>query len=299
MLPVVHVTSAEQALRNTAVAREAGADGVFLINQAMGTGELLAVHSRVAAAHPAWWLGVTCLDLDPIEAVQEVASAPAPVAGLWTDITMVRESEEEQTASQAVLDEIVATAWPGLYFGGVTVKYQRPVDDLGAAAYIAGRYMDVVTTSGPGTGQPAKVHKIRAMKEALGELPPAIASGVTPDNVADNLPVSDCYLVATGASDSFEELNAGRVRRLVETVRAWDAGRADGHERRERPRHAETQPPGERRRPAIRAALERLPQEACRPGHQRRPAKVHPPLPASGPRCQRVRSSALRRAQPR
>jgi uncharacterized protein len=84
--------------------------------------------------------------------------------------------------------------------------------------------MDVVTTSGAGTGQAAHLEKISAMKAALGDLPLAIASGITPENVRDYLPISDCYLVATGLGDSFEELNPDRVAALVDGVRDWDEG---------------------------------------------------------------------------
>ena len=78
--------------------------------------------------------------------------------------------------------------------------------------------MDVVTTSGPGTGQPATREKITRMKRALGAFPLAIASGITPENVGDYLEVADCFLVATGISTSFTELDPGRLRELVNRV---------------------------------------------------------------------------------
>jgi predicted TIM-barrel enzyme len=81
--------------------------------------------------------------------------------------------------------------------------------------------MDVVTTSGPGTGQAARPEKVRAMKEAIGSHPLALASGVTPENVTDYLAWVDCFLVATGISYTFEELDPGRVADLVEVVRTW------------------------------------------------------------------------------
>jgi len=64
VLPVVHVSDEGQALRNVAVAREAGADGVFLINHAISSEALLAIYCRVAAEHK-WWIGLNCLDLSP------------------------------------------------------------------------------------------------------------------------------------------------------------------------------------------------------------------------------------------
>ena len=44
---------------------------------------------------------------------------------------------------------------------------------------------------------------------------------MTPENVTDYLPWADCFLVATGISYTFEELDPARVRDLVRVVRAW------------------------------------------------------------------------------
>lgn len=219
VLPVVHVSGLDQALRNVARVQTAGADGVFLINHSIGCGQLLEILAEVADAFPALWTGVNCLGLPPADAV---GRATDKVSGIWVDKAMIREAANSQPEAEAVLATVRATGWPGLYFGGVAFKYQRPVDDLRAAAQVAAGYMDVVTTSGPGTGQAADLAKIRAMKEALGEAPLAIASGITPENVRDYLPISDCYLVATGISESFDELDPERAKALVDAVREWD-----------------------------------------------------------------------------
>jgi len=219
ILPVIHVSTLSQALRNTAIARDNGADGVFLINHSIHVPELLNIHAAVVDAHPDWWVGVNCLGLSAREVFSRVSSQ---VSGVWTDNAAIDEDEIEQASAESVLETITKTAWPGLYFGGVAFKYQAPVNDLAMAAKIASRYMDVVTTSGPGTGKAAGVGKIRAMKEALGDFPLAIASGITPDNVTDYLPCSDCYLVATGISRTFEELDPALVKALVDKVREYD-----------------------------------------------------------------------------
>jgi predicted TIM-barrel enzyme len=83
--------------------------------------------------------------------------------------------------------------------------------------------MDVVTTSGPGTGRAAEVTKIQRMREALGDAPLAIASGITPENVDQYLPYADCFLVATGISRSDGEFDSRRVLALVERVKSFGA----------------------------------------------------------------------------
>ncbi|MBI2566855.1 MAG: hypothetical protein HYV63_07490 [Candidatus Schekmanbacteria bacterium] len=166
VLPVIHVDTLEQAQRNAQIAREAGADGAFLINHGMADEALLDIHAAVAG---------------------------------------------KQTGRDARV--------PGcVYFGGVAFKYQRHVEDLEAACRVAARYMDVVTTSGPGTGHAAEVEKIRRMKQTLGSTPLGIASGIAPENIGHYLAHADCFLVATGISRSLTELDPARVLALVQRV---------------------------------------------------------------------------------
>lgn len=216
VLPVIHVASEAQAIRNAEIAWSAGCDGIFLINHGIGHGELLAIHAAVAARGPGRWIGVNCLDLDPGSAF---AALNGRVDGLWVDNARIDERTTDQPAADAIDRARRSSGWGGLYFGGVAFKYQRQVDDLGTAARSARPYLDVVTTSGPGTGQAANHQKIADLKAALGDFPLAIASGITPENVASYLPIADCFLVATGISRDFDELDPVRVRALVEAVR--------------------------------------------------------------------------------
>lgn len=218
VLPVIHATDCGQALRNTRIAREAGADGVFLINHDMSCMALVEVYREVVAAFPAWWIGLNCLDLDPTEVF---AAVPPATAGLWVDNGQIQEEQSSQPLADRVRAAQQTAGWQGLYFGGVAFKYQRPVSDLTRAAQIAARYMDVVTTSGVGTGYAAAAEKIRTMRAALDDHPLAIASGITPKNVYEYLPYADCFLVATGIASSFEELDATKATDLVQAVRAF------------------------------------------------------------------------------
>ncbi len=218
VLPVVHVDSLEQAQRNARIARDAAANGVFLINHGMADEALLDIHAAVADAQSGWWVGVNCLGMSPEQVFGTISRI---VGGIWVDNAGIEESQEQQPYADRVLAIRDSRASGCLYFGGVAFKYQRPVEDLEAACRVATRYMDVVTTSGPGTGHAAEVEKIRRMKRALGDTPLGIASGITPENVGDYLPHADCFLVATGISRGFTELDPPRVRALVERVASF------------------------------------------------------------------------------
>jgi hypothetical protein len=219
VLPIVHVQSRDQTLRNVQVARNAGADGVFLLSPGeISDDDVLTIYKDVVEAVPNYWVGVNCLSLSVEEVVRQAGER---LSGLWTDDALIDETHEEQPVAIKLRDTLASLGWKGLYFGGVAFKYQRPVSDVAKAARLASAYMDVVTTSGPGTGQAASPGKVRRMKEAIGEHPMALASGVTLENVTDYLPWVDGVIVSTGISETLTDLDPCRVRDLVRIVRAW------------------------------------------------------------------------------
>ena len=217
ILPVIHVESLDQALRNTTIAREQQCDGVFLINHGLAYPKLLAIHHELFTEFPEWWIGVNCLDLHPWDIFDKLSEE---VAGLWVDNAHIDERVEKQTTADKITTAREKSGWSGLYFGGVAFKYQRHVDQLDHAAVLARQYVNVVTTSGPGTARAANVKKIQALKQALGPFPLAIASGITPANVHQYLDISDCFLVASGISQSWTELDPQLVGKLVARVQA-------------------------------------------------------------------------------
>jgi predicted TIM-barrel enzyme len=215
---MIHATSTKQVLRNASIAHDAGADGVFLINHGMSDNELLQIHKRAVVTFPQWWVGVNCLGLCPEDVFPIVSDK---VAGVWVDNALIQEEHPTQPDAERVITVQQQYRWRRIYFGGGAFKYQRTVRDLAKAARIASRYIDVVTTSGPGTGQAAALEKIQVMKEALDDFPLAIASGITPENAVQYLPWADCVLVATGISRTFEEFDPQRTQDLVNRVRSF------------------------------------------------------------------------------
>jgi hypothetical protein len=108
----------------------------------------------------------------------------AEISGVWADNAEIDEPRHDQQHAARILEARRESGWHGLYFGGVAFKHQREVSDLERAARTAAEYMEVVTTSGPGTGRSASREKIAALREGLADAPLAIASGITPENVS-------------------------------------------------------------------------------------------------------------------
>lgn len=218
ILPVIHVETKEQTLKNAEIAKEAGVDGVFLISmKGMSHQDLLKMHKMVKKEFATWWVGVNYLDLPAICVFENLNNK---VNGVWADNARIYEFLNEQIYAEQIAQARKKSDWQGLYFGGVAFKYQENVNNVKKAAAIAKYYMDVVTTSGDYTGSAPDLRKIELMKEGVGHSPLAIASGISPENVKNYLQYADCFLVATSLlKPGTEDFDSSRVKKLIEVVR--------------------------------------------------------------------------------
>lgn len=230
LLPVIHPLSWDAALTAVEQVHSVGAPGLFLINQGLDTRDVLRLVLEVRRRHPELWVGVNLLGHPPAEALARALEAcEGRLDGLWSDSAGIEEDAppELQPAGQAFVAARQRLGWRGLYFGGVAFKYQRPVAaaNLPAAARAAAPYLDVLCTSGPGTGQQADRDKVATLHRAGGDaLPLALASGVTIENVADYLPYVSAFLVGTGIEHSFGVLDPIRLAVLARAIAAYRPG---------------------------------------------------------------------------
>jgi len=220
VLPVIHVLSSAQADTNIQIAIAAGALGVFLINHDFSWKDLIPIVRDMKKKYPNLWIGVNFLGLPSAKMFQIIKENDLNVQGVWSDNAEIDESKPVDVQPLATKIQIAKQSYgfEGLYFGGTCFKYQRQVNDIKTAASIASHFMDVITTSGPGTGHAADTEKIRLMREGCQGHPLAIASGVTPENVKDFLSFVDVIIVATGISSDFNHLNLNKAKKLIYLV---------------------------------------------------------------------------------
>ena len=224
-LAVVHVKDEKQAIEQTKIVLDNNADGVLLINHGGGHSykQLIEIYKAVRETHKSSWIGLNCLDLSPKNVFKVI---PMDVDGIWADNAKINEMFPIQLEANIIQKSRLESGWQGLYFGGIAFKYQRPVTDLKKATEIASNYMDVVTTSGEGTGVSAKVSKITQMAEYLRNITKnnarlGIASGITPENI-EEYKDAHYFLVATGISKSFFEFDPERVLALAKKIKQFN-----------------------------------------------------------------------------
>lgn len=214
-LPVIHVIDKDQTVRNVGIAMENGANGVFLINHNIPASRMIGCYAAARAEFPRVWMGLNFLDFCAIDAQQRL---PGDADGLWCDNGGVTSADNEEGIAFDDLRKTRQGNW--LYFGGVAFKGQDDEADPAGAARYAKPLMDVVTTSGQMTGFAPAADKIALMKNAVGEHPLAIASGISIRNIDTFLPWADCFLVASSIVEdgSFTEFCPKRLRELAGAI---------------------------------------------------------------------------------
>ena len=223
VLPVIHVLDTARTLANIEVLTGEGAPGSFLINHDFGVEDFLPIVREVRAARPNLWMGLNFLAVTGLKAFPQLAELQGEgcrVDAYWADDARIDEHVDDQAEARAI--QAARAGWDGLYFGGTAFKKQRPVDeaDYRRAARIARDWMDVVCTSGQATGIEAEDSKIATFREAIGDAPLALASGITPEN-AHRYREVDCFMVATGINyaGNFYDIDPARLRRLLDVAK--------------------------------------------------------------------------------
>lgn len=216
--PVIHHLTMDLSLQEGAQALKAGADGVFLISHRGRDSELLPVATELRLGYGKF-VGANFLSMGPVEAYE--LGRMAGLDGVWVDDCGVYSLRtEEDLKVEAELAKVAAPGpgQPALY-ASVAFKYQREEPLPGWAARRVALNGWIPTTSGPATGQPPSVDKIREMAEELNGKPLAIASGMTPENVRDYVDYASCFLVATGISRDPHHLDPSKLDAFLKTVK--------------------------------------------------------------------------------
>jgi predicted TIM-barrel enzyme len=218
IIPVIHYASEEQALRNAKHAADAGCYGVFLIEMNGSNQALRPAATSIKSQLPALKVGINFLGVDPLDALQLNVTAGLDMT--WTDEQLTH-SQYEPWDEATGIAECLKSCKPHLMFVGVAFKHQAFEPHPKHAANKAVDLGFIPTTSGPATGVPADDHSIAEIRSGLpAKAPLAIASGITPANIAQFSPLVTHILVATGISDTFYEICTQKLGQLMANLNA-------------------------------------------------------------------------------
>lgn len=207
--PVVHIESVGQAVEQADVAFEKGADGIYLIDHNRGVQDvdvMFRALNILKYENSDHYIGVNILGAGSLHAAGIVARSVnsgeyhAPNA-LWVDDIRsgwygYDRPEQTREELQTIHTGLVPRLLGGVAFKGTSTYTDDPVEAR-AETNALKSVVDVVTTSGRGTGMAPPVEKIFAMKVELGNQPLAVASGLSIENIAQYRGLIDEVLAAT------------------------------------------------------------------------------------------------------
>jgi predicted TIM-barrel enzyme len=225
ILPVIHHLDVETSLAQAELARAAACDGVWLICHNHRDPEVLQAAARLkhrwsqALDSERLFIGVNLLYTNNANALE--FAHQLRLDGVWLDAPGVNSHGANERAKR--LAETMRERFPAVpVFGSVAFKYQEHEPDPAEAARQAKALGMIPTTSGEATGIAPDLAKIEAMSAASKGLL-AVASGMTPSNVAQYAPFLSHILVATGVSRGEHEFDPARLTAFVAAVRGSTA----------------------------------------------------------------------------
>lgn len=214
-LVALHVKDYYQAIIEAAkILTPDGAHGVILVNNGLEISSrkseypslfdtTLQLKSKVGDAY---LVGINPLDLHTTEeAVDALYDYVDSTDGfwpdiLWTDTHPIIERGSDISIPESTLFDI--KEMNSAYYGSISFKGQPEPHNLEAVALLASRKFHTVVTSGPGTGQPADVEKIKKMSDIVGQDRLALASGVTIENMYQYFAYVNTFIVGTSLQKS-------------------------------------------------------------------------------------------------
>lgn len=214
ILPVIHFLDRNLAVEQSAIAKDNGAAGVFLISHHGNDAELVEVAADIKLANVDFQVGINLLSMSPLRAAELAYGCNLDM--VWADDMGV---DSRGLTQEGVLLSSFAKAHPKFkMFASVAFKYRPHEPNPGFAALKALEAGFIPTTSGEATGSAPEIFKIREMSSATnGNL--AIASGMTPDNVGTYAKYLSYILVATGISIDDYRIDPDKLKRLIEIAR--------------------------------------------------------------------------------
>lgn len=166
--------------------------------------------------YPDFWVGVNLIGHIP--KVLNFLSVVSP-DGLWVDNSHLTD-KTNQNIPEIVIDQFKRLNWKGLYFGGVLFKYNHYMGDPLKILDKANEYMDVLITSGEGTGIEIELDKIKFIKDnTKTNILVANASGITPENVYKIKKFCNIFVVRSSIVDKRNNIDMNKLDKLIDSIK--------------------------------------------------------------------------------
>jgi len=222
IIPVLHMSNKDNLNHNISIIKSLNIKKIFIINHDYQTlDEIKEEYNYIKSKIKNIWIGINCLTSCETKIFTELSNERFFPDAVWIDNSAIQNSYGTKNRDKIYESylEYKEKGFQGRYFGGFAFKYQKQPLNLEKATIEATDFIDIITTSGNGTGVKADIEKIKTIyKNVNNKNDIAIASGITPDNIKDYIPFINYFLIATGISESFYRLSLEKTKQVINTL---------------------------------------------------------------------------------
>ena len=194
-----------------------GINGIWILSTNSSIEIVIKVFLWAKENYPDFWIGVNLIG-HHIPKVLNCLSYISP-DGLWIDNSNVTD-KDTQNIPELITDQFKKLNFKGLYFGGVLFKYNPDMGDPQKILKKTHEYMDVIITSGEGTGIEIDSDKIEFIHQNTKQnMFIANASGITPENVHKIKKKCNIFVVRTSIVDKYNNINLNKLEKLITSIK--------------------------------------------------------------------------------
>lgn len=221
ILPVLSCYSFEQFIKNIELMYELYVNnyigGIWITSSNSDVKIITQTLKWCLDKFPSLWIGVNLVGESIIKVLEFIFENNPN--GLWIDKSYIND-KTYQNIPEIIIDQFNKANWNGLYFGGTFFKYVSQEGDFNKILENSIKYMDIVTTSGDGTGIEIEKNKIIEInKVCSSKIKIAIASGITENNIYELSKYSDIFIVGTSLYDGNFNIIPNKVISLYKKMK--------------------------------------------------------------------------------
>ncbi len=219
LLPVLSCYSENQYIENInnlyPYFKEKKISGIFLLSTNIEIEHFESMYVKVKQLYPDFWMGINLIGFNIIQVLEFVKKYNPD--GIWVDNSYLYDINNLGIC-EIILNQFKKYNWKGLYFGGVMFKYTSACNDYNEEIIkITNNYMDVLTTTGDGTGIQITDNKLDFIHNNINDICIGIASGIDENNIKKISEKANIFIVRTSIVDSNNNIDLNKLNNLILT----------------------------------------------------------------------------------
>jgi hypothetical protein len=217
LLPVLSCYTENQFLDNIdklyTYFKQKKISGIFLLSTNINIQNFEIMYENAKKIYPDFWMGINLIGFNIFNVFDFIKKYNPD--GLWVDNSYLC-NINNLGLCELIINQFKKNNWKGLYFGGVMFKYTSTCNYYNDEIIkITNKYMDILTTTGDGTGIEITNDKLEFIHNNTNDVCIAIASGIHNNNINKISEKANVFIVRTSIVDNTNNIDLDKLNDLI------------------------------------------------------------------------------------